>query len=211
MPAVSDRPPRVLIADRAPERHPTLEPALRRAGWSVLTVRSSLDVLRTVRDAEVSLLLIDPGLPGAGVTGVDVVRTLKSASRFRDLPVFFLLTAADSPPPGMPAAGVLVPERMPDEALLTALVTALQRPRPPERAPTNGGQGRPVTDADLEARVLQAAEAALTRLATEEVRTRIEAVVREVARELVPSVAERLIRAEIERLRAEYGLGEAAG
>jgi DNA-binding response OmpR family regulator len=80
-----------------------LEPPLRRAGWNVVTVASSFEVLRAVRDHDVGILLIDPELPGAGVSGVDVVRTLKSAARFRQLPVFFLLRSGQGPPAGVMA------------------------------------------------------------------------------------------------------------
>ena len=36
--------PRVLIADGRPATHAILEPLLRRAGWTVLTVASSVEV-----------------------------------------------------------------------------------------------------------------------------------------------------------------------
>jgi len=84
---VSAAAPSVLIADGTPASRMRLEPPLRRAGWNVVTVASSFEVLRAVRDHDVGILLIDPELPGAGVSGVDVVRTLKSAARFRQLPV----------------------------------------------------------------------------------------------------------------------------
>ena len=64
---MSVRPPRVLIADGAPASRTLLEPPLRRAGWSVITVASSFEVLRAVRDHDISVVLIDPELPGAGV------------------------------------------------------------------------------------------------------------------------------------------------
>ena len=96
---MSAGPPRVLIADGAPASLAQLEAPLRRAGWNVLAVGSSFEVLRAVRDHDdVSVVLIDPDLPGAGVSGVDVVRTLKAAPRFRQVPVFFLLRNGQSAP-----------------------------------------------------------------------------------------------------------------
>ena len=95
--------PSVLIADGTPASRMRLEPPLRRAGWNVVTVASSFEILRAVRDHDVGILLIDPELPGAGVSGVDVVRTLKRAARFRQLPVFFLLRSGQGPPAGVMA------------------------------------------------------------------------------------------------------------
>jgi CheY-like chemotaxis protein len=120
-------PPRVLIADATPATHATLEPLLRRAGWSVFGVTSSVEVLRAVRDHEVGIVLIDPELPGAGVSGVDVVRTLRSATRYRELPVLFLLhdgqkVPADAPP----AEGALALDRLSEETLLGTILAALE-------------------------------------------------------------------------------------
>ena len=58
---------------------------------------------------------------------------------------------------------------------------------------------------------MPAAEAAAARTGADEVRAAVERIVREVAREVVPGVAERLIREEIRRLRQEHGLEEPPG
>ena len=57
----------------------------------------------------------------------------------------------------------------------------------------------------------RAAETAVARDGADEVRAAVERIVREVAREVVPGVAERLIREEIRRLRQEHGLEEPPG
>jgi DNA-binding NtrC family response regulator len=196
---VSARPPRVLIADGATASR-TLEPALRRAGWNVVTVTSSLEVLRAVRDHDINVVLIDPALPGAGVSGVDVVRTLKSAPRFRELPVFFLLRAGQGMPAGVAADGAFELDRLSRETLLKTLRGSL----PTERAPDGALDG-------LAREVARAADAAMARVSSDEVRAAVERIVREVAREIVPEVAEQLIREEIRRLRREHGFPEPPG
>ena len=182
---------RVLIADATAAGRDVLEPPLRRAGWTVVTVASSVDVLRAVRDHAVQILLIDPALPGAGVSGADVVRTLKAATRYRDLPVLLVLHRNQGMPPGVAADGAVELERLTDAALLAALERAL--------GPAPAADGGAERDA--------AARRAVTQVFDTEVRAAVEAAVREVAREVVPPIAERLIREEIERLRREHGLG----
>jgi len=195
---MSVRPPRVLIADGAPASRTLLEPPLRRAGWSVITVASSFEVLRAVRDHDVSVVLIDPELPGAGVSGVDVVRTLKTAPRFRRLPVFFLLRGGQGPPAGVGADGAFELDQLGGEGWLDTILAVL--------LPAPGRDDR--LDGITHEAVARAAEAAVARLAPDEVRTAVDRIVREVARELVPEVAERLIREEIRRLRQAHGVEE---
>lgn len=193
--------PSVLIADGTPASRARLEPPLRRAGWNVVMVASSLEVLRAVRDHDVGIVLIDPELPGAGVSGVDVVRTLKSAPSFSQLPVFFLLRSGQGPPAGVTADGVFDLDQIGADALLETIRGAL---RPASRsADALDRAARPVA--------VPAAEAAAARTGADEVRAAVERIVREVAREVVPGVAERLIREEIRRLRQEHGLEEPPG
>ena len=196
--------PRVLIADGTQATLRALEPVLRGAGWDVLGVTGSADVLRAVRDHEVDVVLIDPDLPGAGASALDVVRTLKSATRFRELPVFWLLRDARAAPRDIRADGELALDRLGDEALLQTLSGALQSGRPRDAAGARDG-----ADA-LPETVRRAAEAAIARSCETELRAAIPDIVRQIAREVVPAIAERLIREEIERLRAEHGLGESA-
>jgi CheY-like chemotaxis protein len=198
----------VLIAEGKGTARATLEPVLRGAGWNVLSVGSSIEVLRTLRDHDVNVLVIDPGLPGEGVSGVDVVRTLRSASRFRELPVFLLLDGDEPPPAGVVATGTLVLGRMSEERILAALLGALTpsggrpgdngtpveapAPTPPPPAPA------PVTlPAGLDARIGAAVEAEARRLAADALDRHVAAIVRQATSQVVPEIAERLIRAAV--------------
>jgi hypothetical protein len=140
------------------------------------------------------VVLIDPDLPGAGVSGVDVVRTLKAAPRFRQVPVFFLLRDGQSAPTDVPVDGALQLDQLSGAALLEAIRAALRA-----HGFDHTGEG-----AAREAAV-RPAETAVARYGEDEVRAVVERIVREVAREVVPPIAERLIREEIQRLRREHG------
>jgi len=74
----------------------------------------------------VGIVLIDPGLPGAGVFGVDGVRTLRSATRYRELPVLFLLHDGQNVPADAPAEGALALDRPSEETLLGTILAALE-------------------------------------------------------------------------------------
>ena len=188
---MSTGPPRVLIADGAPASRAQLEAPLRQAGWNVLAVGSSFEVLRAVRDHDdVSVVLIDPDLPGPGVSGVDVVRTLKAAPRFRQVPVFFLLRKGQSAPADVPVDGALELDQLSGAVLLDAIRTALRA----------HGFGH-----SLEGRGREAAAATADPLIARFDQDDVERIVREVARAVVPQIAERLIREEIQRLRREHG------
>ena len=211
---MSAGPPRVLIADGAPASRAQLEAPLRQAGWNVLAVGSSFEVLRAVRDHDdVSVVLIDPDLPGTGVSGVDVVRTLKAAPHFRQVPVFFLLRNGQRAPAGVPIDGALELEQLSGAALLDTIRTALRAHGLGDAGEGTGGEAAARA---VEAAVTRACEeevrAAVERIVREvaragddEVRAAVERIVREVAREVVPPIAERLIRDEIQRLRREHG------
>ena len=188
---------RVLIADGRVAVRGSLEPLLCRSGYDVVAVGSSFDVLRTLRDQGADLLLIDPDLPGSGVSGVDVVRTLKGATRFRGLPAFFLTSGSQRAPQGV-ADGTLRFDALTEPALLAALRGVLDAPAALTSAPPLAAVGQAV-----DAERLRTAVASACR---EELHDAVLQVVREVAREMVPVVAERLIREEIARLRARHGL-----
>jgi CheY-like chemotaxis protein len=116
---------RLLLADTMPDSRAILEPLVKNEGWELLSVESSFQVLRTVRDAHVDLVLINPDLPGTGVTGADVAKTLKSATQFRHLPVLFLLRGDRAAPVGIPADGSILLDRWGPARILHALKEAL--------------------------------------------------------------------------------------
>ena len=122
---MTESPRRLLLADTTPDSRAILEPLVKNEGWELLCVESSFQVLRTVRDAHVDLVLINPDLPGSGVTGTDVAKTLKSATQFRHLPVLFLLRGDRAAPVGIPADGSVLLDRWGPARILHALKEAL--------------------------------------------------------------------------------------
>src|SRR3989338_5648780 len=128
---MTESPRRMLLADTTPDSRAILEPLVKNEGWELLSVESSFQVLRTVRDANVDLILINPDLPGTGVTGADVAKTLKSATQFRHLPVLFLLRGNRAAPVGLPADGSIPLDRWEPPRILHALKQALGLAAPP--------------------------------------------------------------------------------
>lgn len=122
---MGESPRRLLLADTTPDSRAILEPLVKKERWELLSVESSFQVLRTVRDANVDLVLINPDLPGSGVTGADVAKTLKSATQFRHLPVLFLLRGDRAAPVGIPADGSIVLDRWGPGRIVHALKEAL--------------------------------------------------------------------------------------
>ena len=122
---MGESPRRLLLADTMPDSRAILEPLVKNEGWELLSVESSFQVLRTVRDAHVDLVLINPDLPGTGVSGADVAKTLKSATQFRHLPVLFLLRGDRAAPVGIPADGSILLDRWGPARILHALKEAL--------------------------------------------------------------------------------------
>ena len=122
---MGESPRRLLLADTTPDSRAILEPLVKNEGWELLSVESSFQVLRTVRDAHVDLVLINPDLPGTGVSGADVAKTLKSATQFRHLPVLFLLRGDRAAPTGIPADGSILLDRWGPARILHALKEAL--------------------------------------------------------------------------------------
>ena len=138
---MGESPRRLLLADTTPDSRAILEPLVKNEGWELLCVESSFQVLRTVRDANVDLVLINPDLPGSGVTGTDVAKTLKSATQFRHLPVLFLLRGDRAAPVGIPADGSILLDRWGPARILHALKEALGLAEP--AAPGAWGEIRP--------------------------------------------------------------------
>jgi CheY-like chemotaxis protein len=232
---MGESPRRLLLADTAPTTRTVLEPLVRDEGWEILSVESSFQVLRTVRDASVDIVLINPDLPGSGVTGADVAKTLKGATQFRHLPVLFILHGGRAAPGGIPVDGSIDLDHWGPERVFHTIKQALgvAEPSPPPAARQGGpalpaGEAllRPLTDliqrlaTRLEARLSQLLQEQETRFREEgshrtdavrqeiqdQVRKVVEQGVLDVAREVVPGVAERLIAQEIARLRRQYGV-----
>ncbi len=133
---MGESPRRLLLADTTPASRTLLEPLVRTEGWEMLSVESSFQVLRTVRDASVDIVLINPDLPGSGVTGTDVAKTLKGATQFRHLPVLFLLHGGRPAPKGIPVDGSIEIDRWEPARIFHTIKQALglAEPAPPPAA-----------------------------------------------------------------------------
>ena len=168
-----ESPRRLLLADTTPASRTLLEPLIRDEGWELLAVESSFQVLRTVRDANVDIVLINPDLPGSGVTGADVAKTLKGATQFRHLPVLFLLHGDRAVPRDVPVDGSIEIDHWGAARIFHTIKQALglAEPAPPPAAgsagpplPTSESLLRPLTDlierltARLESRLSQLLE-----------------------------------------------------
>jgi DNA-binding response OmpR family regulator len=137
---------RVVVADTDARTRGVLEPLFARQGWEMVGVESGFQVLRAVRDSEVDLVLINPSLQASGVSGADIARTIKSASQFRKLPVYFVIHEGQPPPKatvdGVIELGAWPPARIlstlnvamgpPQDAVVTAPASAPARPPAPE-------------------------------------------------------------------------------
>ncbi len=141
---MGESPRRLLLADTTPVSRTLLEPLVRDQGWEILTVESSFQVLRTVRDASVDIVLINPDLPGSGVTGTDVAKTLKSATQFRHLPVLFLLHGGRPAPKGIPVDGSIEVDRWEPERIFHTIKQALGLAEPAAPPPAAATRGSPV-------------------------------------------------------------------
>ena len=198
---MGETPRRLLVADTDAASRALLEPLVRDEGWEMLSVDSSFQVLRTVRDAHVHIVLINPDLPGSGVTGVDVARTLKGASQFKHLPVLFLLHGERKAPAGVPADGSIELDHWDSARIFHAIKQALGLAEPvaPASVPAPEAPGprttesllRPLTD--LVERVTARVEAQLSRLLEEQ-----ELRFRERAQEFFAAEGAEMIRQEIQ-------------
>lgn len=140
---MTDQTPRVLLGDSRPASRALFESLCGEQGWHLLAVESSFQVLRMVRDtSDVALVLLDPALPGSGVSGRDVAKTLKASSQFGALPVLFVLHQGEPVPEGAAVNGSIRIDAAP-AAVLAAMREAMggaasAAPRPeaaPEPAP----------------------------------------------------------------------------
>ena len=118
---------RILVADAVAETRTILEPLCERHGWELVAIESGFQVLRVVRDTNIDLVLINPYLQAAGVSGIDIARTIKAAAQFRKVPVLFLLHQGNAVPAGVKVDGTVEVDAWPDARLESALSAALGR------------------------------------------------------------------------------------
>src|SRR5207244_215460 len=118
---------RILVADTVATARTVLEPLCEHQGWVLTIVESGFQALRVVRDTDVDLVLINPQLQAAGVSGADIARTIKSAAQFRKLPVVFLLHEGGAVPEGAKVDGAVAVDAWPTARLVEALPGALRR------------------------------------------------------------------------------------
>src|SRR2546422_5657872 len=117
---------RIILGDTQPESRGVLEALCEEQGWQLLAVESSFQVLRMIRDtAEIGVVLINPALPGSGVSGRDVARTIKASAQYGALPVMFVLYAGDTAPEGLSVNGVLEIGRSSPGRLLESMRTVM--------------------------------------------------------------------------------------
>lgn len=140
---MTDQTAHVLLGDSRPASRALFESLCAEQGWHLLAVESSFQVLRMVRDtSDIALVLLDPALPGSGVSGRDVAKTLKASSQFGALPVLFVLHRGEPVPEGAAVNGSIRIDTAP-AAVLAAMREAMggaasAAPRPeaaPEPAP----------------------------------------------------------------------------
>ena len=118
---------RILVADTVATARTVLEPLCEHQGWELTIVESGFQALRVVRDTDVDLVLINPQLQAAGVSGADIARTIKGAAQFRKLPVVFLLHEGGAVPEGAKVDGAVEVDAWPAARLVEALTAAMHR------------------------------------------------------------------------------------
>jgi DNA-binding response OmpR family regulator len=79
---------KVLVVDDEPFILMMIEDKLKRAGYQVITSRSSRGIIDVVRKERPDLIILDWMMPG--LSGIDVCTMLKSDSALSGIPVFML-------------------------------------------------------------------------------------------------------------------------
>jgi CheY-like chemotaxis protein len=85
---------KILIVDDNDDIITTYRVVLDRMGYDVIVVRDGLEVLSVIEETRPDLVLLDVLLPG--LSGSEVCRSLKEASKTKDIPVV-AITASVSP------------------------------------------------------------------------------------------------------------------
>jgi DNA-binding response OmpR family regulator len=124
----SGRRTRLVVADAVAHTRAILEPLCARQGWEVVFVESGFQALRIIRDSDVDLVLINPALHAAGVSGADIARTIKGAAQFRKLPLLFLLHPGETAPAAVSVDGTVDVDPSQPARILNALNAAMGRP-----------------------------------------------------------------------------------
>jgi CheY-like chemotaxis protein len=127
---------RIVLADTAAASRSVLAPLFERRAWELIAVESGFQAIRMVRDADVDLVLIDPGLQTSGVSGRDMARAIKGAARSRKLPVLFVLHEGQVAPPSAFVDGTIEVDSWPAARILDTLSIAMGRPAGDLPAPT---------------------------------------------------------------------------
>ena len=191
--APAAHPVRILVADTVTTTRATLEPLCENHGWELILAESGFQALRVVRDTDLDLVLINPHLQAAGVSGADIARTIKGAAQFRKLPVLYLLHEGEAAPDGAKVDGAVEVDVWPAARLAGALTAAMRHsagivasgaaPAPPAGVPVDAAT--PLASAelrdDLLAEVRRIVDAALRAFAQIEGRTMAEEAVRRYA------------------------------
>jgi DNA-binding response OmpR family regulator len=86
-------PPRVLVADDDEGLRQLMRMVLRRDGFEVIEAANGVEALARARDCDPTVILLDVMMPG--MDGADVCRSLKSDTRFDNVPVIFVSAIDD--------------------------------------------------------------------------------------------------------------------
>jgi CheY-like chemotaxis protein len=91
---VSEPSARILVVDDLPANRELMVRRLERSGFQVLSAASGPEALEIVRRGNVDLVLLDIMMPG--MTGLDVLRTLRARRSSASLPVLMVTAKTDS-------------------------------------------------------------------------------------------------------------------
>jgi CheY-like chemotaxis protein len=84
----------ILVVDDLPANRDLMSRRLERSGFRVLTAGSGAEALEAVRQSNVDIVLLDIMMPG--MTGIDVLRTLRATRSSAALPVLMVTAKTDS-------------------------------------------------------------------------------------------------------------------
>ena len=85
--------PKILIVDDDPTNGVILEGYLQSDNYDIRFVENGQKVLKTVKELNPDLILLDIMMPG--MSGFEVCETLKDAEKTQDIPVLFMTALSD--------------------------------------------------------------------------------------------------------------------